>query len=244
MAASITFHANIPAQASSDDPTLIEHTSNSGIGFFGDLFGLSVPVGEWQNTTYVTNSNGTSSGVKVNNTKFITSTGVSSNGAGAIELDAMPNYYAPLNVRFTNDSAVKVQNCKLRIFDRVNPANPATGVSTKVFECRHPHPVSADNAGTGTLSLKGDSASTWKTFLATDDDNELDLTSSPGESGLNTSPESTLPSQASDGYYNYVTTDGTLHSSIRHDWYIALSASPDTIGSKTEYGLYVTLEYL
>jgi len=104
MAASITFHANIPAQASSDDPTLIEHTSNSGIGFFGDLFGLSVPVGEWQNTTYVTNSNGTSSGVKVNNTKFITSTGVSSNGAGAIELDAMPNYYAPLNVRFTNDS--------------------------------------------------------------------------------------------------------------------------------------------
>jgi hypothetical protein len=31
---------------------------------------------------------------------------------------------------------------------------------------------------------------------------------------------------------------------MRHDWYVALSAEPNTIGSKTQYGLYFTLEYL
>ena len=30
----------------------------------------------------------------------------------------------------------------------------------------------------------------------------------------------------------------------RHTWYAALSASPLSIGSKTSYGLYVSLEYL
>ena len=31
---------------------------------------------------------------------------------------------------------------------------------------------------------------------------------------------------------------------MRHDWYIAISASPREIGSKTQYGLYFSLEYL
>ena len=30
----------------------------------------------------------------------------------------------------------------------------------------------------------------------------------------------------------------------RHTWYAAISASPLSIGSKTSYGLYVSLEYL
>jgi hypothetical protein len=30
----------------------------------------------------------------------------------------------------------------------------------------------------------------------------------------------------------------------QHDWYLVLSASPDSIGSKTLYGLWVSLEYL
>lgn len=48
------------------------------------------------------------------------------------------------------------------------------------------------------------------------------LTASPGMSGLFPNGPATL----------------------RHDWYIAISASPDTIGSKTMYGLYAQLEYL
>ena len=30
----------------------------------------------------------------------------------------------------------------------------------------------------------------------------------------------------------------------QHDWYVGVTASPDSIGSKTQYGLYVELEYL
>ena len=30
----------------------------------------------------------------------------------------------------------------------------------------------------------------------------------------------------------------------QHDWYVGITASPDSIGSKTQYGLYVELEYL
>ena len=69
--ATITFHANgHKAQYSTaydTDPSLINHTSGSGIGFFGGGFGISVPVAQYQDSSYVTNSDGTSSGIKINN---------------------------------------------------------------------------------------------------------------------------------------------------------------------------------
>ena len=39
-------------------------------------------------------------------------------------------------------------------------------------------------------------------------------------------------------------TFGGTGLALRHTWYAALSASPLSIGSKTQYGLYVSLEYL
>ena len=119
--AEITFHANQNGMASSDDATLIQHAGGSGLGFFGGGFGISVPVGQYQDTSYVTNGDGTSSGVRVNNTKWASSnvipnSGVSANGGATIGLSGMPNYYAPLRISFSHSEAVKVQNCKLRIF--------------------------------------------------------------------------------------------------------------------------------
>jgi len=52
----------------------------------------------------------------------------------------------------------------------------------------------------------------------------MTLSSSPGTSGLRPSGANTLDA--------------------RHDWYVAISASPDSIGSKTLYGLYISLEFL
>ena len=40
------------------------------------------------------------------------------------------------------------------------------------------------------------------------------------------------------------TGSGSVVTDTQHDWFIAISASPDSIGSKTSYGLYVSLEYL
>ena len=247
--AEIKFYANETSIAGGADSTLIDHTSGSGMGFFGGGFGISVPVGQYQDTTFVTNSDGTSSGIRVKNTKYVDdntmpNSGVSSNGAATIGLSGMPNYYAPLNVRFTHTEAVRVQNCKLRIFDRNDISKQASGVTTKVFECRHPQPNEAHNGQSGTLALRGASNYGWTEFDPAEIMADLDFTSSPGTSGLNTSAADTLPSGLDDGSINWLTNAGSAHESTRHDWFIAMSASPDSIGSKTQYGLYFTLEYL
>ena len=156
----------------------------------------------------------------------------------------MPNYYAPLRISFSHSEAVKVQNCKLRIFDRNDISKPASGVTTKVFECRHPQPNEAHNGQSGTLAFRGVSNFAWSEFDPAEAQFDLDFTPSPGMSGLNTSAAETLPSGLADGSINWLTNQGAAHESLRHDWYVAMSASPDSIGSKTQYGLYFTLEYL
>lgn len=241
--AAITFHANIENIAATGDPTLINHTAGSGLGFYGGGFGISVPVGAYQDSTYVTNSNGTASGIKVNNTKFGSVSGVSHNGGLEIDNEDMPNYYAPLNVRFTHSEAVRVQNCKLRIFDRNDIDNLASGVTTKVYEVRHPHPLAQDDANAGDLAHRGSADNAWQEFDPEDAQFDMSMTSSPGMSGLNTIAGETLPGLYT-GSYNWLTNEGSAHEASRHDWYIALSASPDSIGSKTDYGLYFTCEYL
>ena len=43
---------------------------------------------------------------------------------------------------------------------------------------------------------------------------------------------------------NAYATHGGTGVDKRHTWFVAMSASPQSIGSKTDYGLYVSLEYL
>ena len=247
--ATITFHANGHiAEYSTEydtDPSLINHTSGSGIGFFGGGFGISVPVSQYQGSSYVTNSNGTSSGVKINNTKYLSVSGIEHNGSTvAAGTSGVPNYYAPLNVRFEHSEAVRVQNCKLRIFDRNDITKHASGVTTQVMEVRHPHPTAVHNTGSESLAYRGSDHFGWTSYDAPEAMADLAFTASPGMSGLNTSAAEVLPADAGDGYRNWLTQEGAAHQSTRHDWYIAISASPDSIGSKTDYGLYFTLEYL
>jgi len=249
--ATITFHTNNDGAAIGADPTLIHHTASSGLGFFGSAFGISVPVGQWQSTTYVTNSDGTSSGIKAANTKYDTSAtngGESGVYLGVTQIgnSGTPNFLSPLNIRFEHTEAVRVQSCRLRVFDRNNIDNHAVGVTTKAYEVRHPNPIE-DTDGTEALTFRGvadDHA--WKTFMDGDPMEDMILTPGPGMSGLNTNAADTgrIPQYGTGGYRNWYAGSGSAVRSPRHDWYIALSASPDSIGSKTDYGLYFTLEYL
>lgn len=244
MAAEIKFYANIKDSTNS---TLIDHVNGSGLGFYGPGFGLSVAVGEQQNSTFVTNSNGLDQGAQLNNTAM-SSIGdastvgkVSVNGLSDIDLNNLPNYLCPLNIRFTNNDPVRVQNCKLRIFDRNNINNKASGVTTYVYEARHP----ATSQSVSNLALRGrDTTDSWVEFaegvneidgIVTDD---MTMTPSPGMSGLNTNTNDT------NSNLGYATRDGVTHSSTQHDWYVAISSEPESIGSKTSYGLYFSLEYL
>ena len=98
----------------------INHGAGSGIGFYGSSYGVSVPVGSYQTTTFHTNGNGTATDqTQIKNTKWASATGVNPGTADAMTLKGLPNYQAPLNVRFTHTEAVAVQNCKIRVFDRM-----------------------------------------------------------------------------------------------------------------------------
>jgi hypothetical protein len=235
--AEIKFYGNIVGQTGA--VSLIDHTNGSGLGFYGSSFGVSVPIGSQQTTTYITNANGTNEGARLNNTAKATAGDnntvgtVNSNGV-VLNLDKLPNYLCPLNIRFTHTEAVKVQNCKLRIYDRTSIANNAVGVTTWVYEARHP----STDANQSSLNHRGRSPYSWQEYDPAIAMQDMAFTSSPGMSGLNTNSSDTNTS------LGYVSTAGSLHSSPRHDWYVALSSEPDTIGSKTNYGLYFTVEYL
>lgn len=193
--------------------------NGSGLGFYGTGFGQSVNVGAYQNTTFITNGNGTAQGQQVNNIMFLNSgSGIVNSASSGIWLTQIPNYLSTLNVSFTNGSAVKTQNTKLYIYDRSSIVNSASGVTTKVAELIHPDTIQNNN---------GSGSSTWVTFLATGSGTPMTLAAAPGISGL----------YAGNG-------SNSTRSDSQHDWYLAITASPDSIGSKTLYGLYISLEYL
>lgn len=187
----------------------------SGLGFYGaGSFGASVAVGAWQENTYITDGNGAIQGPQANNVKWTHSLSGEIAGSTNLGLRYIPNADATLNVRFTHGSAVQVQNAELRIYDRVTITVGATGVTTRAAELIHTSPSNI---------VLGSGDTSW--VSPSGDSVTLDLVKSPGISGVAGHGSSVTPA-------------------ARHDWYVALSARPDSIGSKTQYGMYVALEYL
>lgn len=230
--ATIKFYAT-EVNASSPGGMEITHEVGSGLGFFGGGYNVSVPIGGYQDSTWLTNSDGTSvERVQLHNTKRASLGTVSIDGTTAISLENLPNNKCPLNVRFEHDEAVRVQNCKLRIFDRNNISNHASGVSTSVYEARHP----SNDQAVADLNYKARSENEWFEFDPIEEMSDMPVTSSPGVSGVNSYGEN-------DATLGYQSQEGITHASQRHDWYFACSVTPDQIGSKL-FGLYFSAEYL
>jgi len=167
MAASIGFYAG--------ENFTIQNLGGSGLGFYADGgFGFSIQVGQYNGRTFITSSDGATEGPEVDNLKWQSSSGVILGQSGSgILLTEVPNYMAPLNIRFTNDSAVKTQNVKLYAYDRTNKNNYPSGVTFKAFEIIHPNTIQS-NTGSGDVS--------WHTL--TTGDNYMDLAAGAGVSGL------------------------------------------------------------
>lgn len=246
----IKFYANVKPSTGniSIETNEILHGNGSGIGFYGSQFGVSVPVNKQQTSTFVTNAAptdgstpGTAAGVNLGNTAMATVGDSSTQGTVSINsltaqnLATLPNKSCPLNIRFTHSSAVRVQNCKLRIFDRTTITAPASGVTTYVYEARHPSNVD----GVAQLTQRGRSDNSWYSFNSATT-NPMVFTSSPGAGGANTNLDQDASSA---GTIGWSTREGLDHSSTTHDWYVALSSMPETIGTKDKYGLYFTVEY-
>jgi len=251
--AEIKFYANVDG---TESDTLINHTTGSGLGFYGSAHGISVALGTRQDTTFVTNANGTAEGTAVNNTKFdgsrtaIPGSVISNLTSDTKALNELPAYAAPLNIRFTHDTQVMTKNPKLRIFDRNNINNHASGVTTYVYDVRN------RSGSFGTSKVLQHRSTSWSAdqwfvfekgyanFEANQGNpnpplEDMPLTESPGMSGLNT-----LDSDTSLNGVTGATNQGSTHRSLQHDWYVAMSAEPTAIGSAEDYALYFSVEYL
>lgn len=195
---------------------VIQDLAGSGLGFYGDSgFNASVKVGAWQGHTFITNAAGTTQGPEAANVKYLNAgSGILGQASSGVALTCCPNYQATLNVRATNDTPVQVVNGTLYIYDRNNINNPPSGVTCAVAQIIHP-----DN----TQGNSGSGDHTW--WFPQGSAITVPMAPSPGISGL----------YAGNGS-NSTWTDK------EHDWYFAISASPNTIGAKP-FGLYVDVEY-
>ncbi len=78
----------------------INNLAGSGIGFYGSNFGYSIPVGEFNQTTYITNAAGTTQGPQADNIKWAhPNSGLVNSNLTATNLTQIPNQNATLNIR-------------------------------------------------------------------------------------------------------------------------------------------------
>lgn len=183
--------------------------TSSGIGFyFSGGFGASVPVGSYQASTYITNSNGTVNGGTLTNCRFRHANS-GQIGSVTLNLTHIPNIEATVQVRFTHDSAVLVQNILTKSTARDDEFVGPTGFTLQCAEIRH----------TGVAEIAGGlGSSSWTSLFGSGAASTLYLTNSPGSGGFATGV------------------------STVHDWFLALSASPTTVGTKLA-SLRIGLEY-
>lgn len=312
-----------------DNSNIGSGISGSGLGFYGSGgFGTSVPLLNYQGTTYVTSADGTAQGPSARNVKYRTDLVGSgceiTAGSATGLLSSLNSSEATLVIHFNHDAAVNVQNAQLRIYDRDNIDNPATGVVTKVAEIVNFGGASytswASSAGNDFVTNAGSGDAFWwgapwpntqlytpfqgsttnrpyyqnsvgvkfYNFTDTQDaansgnpDSRISGLASPGKQTVGGSglivPLLDSPGSGGRGvasplhtgapkYAQYINTTaqssllgaGTTYDSgtylasmyggtgvdLQHTWRVALSSAPLSIGSKTQFGLYVSLEYL
>jgi hypothetical protein len=120
----------------------LDTLSGSGLAFFGASAGSSVQIGAYQQTTYVSNGDASQFTDASTNVQYLADTypsgrcNLSSVPGTAYEtgLSGVRTMYGSLGIEFGHNTAVNVQNCQLRIYDRNNINYPASGVNTKVAE--------------------------------------------------------------------------------------------------------------
>jgi hypothetical protein len=194
--------------------TNINNLSGSGIGFYGDSgFGYSVPVGSFNGRSFITDSTGTQQGPEVDNCKYVSSGTVILGQTGS-----------GINLK-------QIPNYLSTLNIRFTHGSNALTQNAKVYGYDRSN---KNNSPSGVVlyaaqvihpstvqTLTGSGSATWTSLLGSTA--TLSLSSGPGTSGL--SP------------------NGASTSDTRHDWYLALSAGPTTVGAK-EFAAWFEMEYL
>ena len=196
--------------------------ASSGLGFFGDDgFNAPVAIGSYNGHTFVTDASGTVQNFECNNNKRNGASGVIyAQDSSGIALTNLPNELATINIRFTHGEPIYCQQAKLWVFDgtstggSANKEIPAENLTFYVAEIRHRSRLQS------VLSAYSDAA--WSNVSASGS-NYIGVVNSPGLNG------------ARDGGFD--------EFSSRHDWYVALTCTPNQLGDK-QFGMTFELEYL
>lgn len=167
------------------------------VGFYGPGFGLSVRVGEFNETTFRTTEDGQTNGNALPNVRWASATGAFV-GASIIEqgLQSIGITEATIQVELVTDVAVQTQNTIFRTFDKTSIDNPPSGVDVYAAEVQ---------AG-----------------AASGDANWTQIQGSGVVLGL----------------------DDQTVAATTHNWYLALSSTPTSIGEKTNFAFYFETEFL
>lgn len=112
---------------------------NDTLGSFGAGFGFSIRVGEYNNTNYVTNDNGTTNYGQCPNLRYANVSGAYvASETVATELLQVDNSESTLRIRLNTDTSVATQNAAFRAFDRSNINNNPSGVVVYAAEINKP----------------------------------------------------------------------------------------------------------
>lgn len=194
----------------------IDTDSGSGISLFGDSWGRSIIVGNWNARTFISDSAGGNQGGEANNVQYAASgTAILGSVGSGIGLQYVPNSQATLEIRTESDTPIQITSATLYGYDRSSINNAPSGVSCKSFEIIHPAVSQA---------VQGSGDTVWTTLLGSG--STLSLAPSPGSGGL----------YAGNGSNSTV-------SSRSHSHFIGISASPSTVGAKLA-ALYVAIEFV
>jgi hypothetical protein len=193
---------------------------NKGVGFFGDDgFGDPVEKGLYNGRTFVVGASGTAESFECNNNKWLSSNEVINGQIGSgILLDALPNYLTTVNLRFEHSVSVQVVDAKFYIYDGSTsggePNKNSAPTGLSVYCYETRH---TDNIQTA------NGLNPIKIWQLTGGETYLNLVTSPGTSGYRTL--------------------GSFTTDTRHDWYVAISATPTLFGNKS-FGMYSEIEFL
>jgi len=169
-------------------PTTIDATDI--VQFAAATFGSAITVAAYNDTTHVESNAAAndSSGNSPHNTKYLTSTTMSLNGAGSANLSTLTTGNSPLKINFSHGSSVVTTGAIFYAYDGTTTTAVPTGVTFKA----------AEQGGSTWIGAGGSAAA-----VAVADDT----------------------------------------TATSHDYYFAISASPDSVGTKTAFKLRMELTY-
>lgn len=147
-------------QLQGTSPTTIDATDS--VSFCGSGgFDTKVTVGAYNDTTHVRSSGGVndSSANTPHNNKFLTSTTVSLNGGGSVNLNTATTAQCVLKINFSDAASVATTGAKFYAYDGSTPATAPTGVTFKAAEQGNSTWVDAEGSGSP-VNIADDTAAT------------------------------------------------------------------------------------